>query len=284
MGDPVVIYILGAGNSGSTMLSMVLGAHSNAASVGELPRLDQYRALDLECSCGAPVSRCELWGAIDNPPRQGRPAPITPTASWLALWRYRRDCLRRDPYYLDVVARNIDIYRQIAEETGKQVIVDAAKDPLRLYYLFRSGHVRLLPIWVVRDGRAYIDSMKRRGRMSVFRATFRWARMNFTAEKVVRFMSGGTDIMRVDYSEFANDPEACVRRICETAGLGYEPEMLEYYKQTFHNIAGTRTRKSLKPISPQEGWRERLSPLSRLVFTLIGGQRMNKRFGIKSVD
>jgi ethanolamine ammonia-lyase large subunit len=56
--------------------------------------------------------------------------------------------------------------------------------------------------------------------------------------------------------------------------------MLKYYEQTFHNIAGTRSRFSLKPISPYESWRDRLPKSSLTMFALCGGHYFNRRFGV----
>ncbi len=59
-----VIYILGAGSSGSTLLSLLLGAHSRMVNVGEISHIDRYRALDLNCGCGERVSKCSFWSKV----------------------------------------------------------------------------------------------------------------------------------------------------------------------------------------------------------------------------
>ena len=65
-------YILAASHSGSTLLSMLLGAHPEAATCGELKAgrfgdVENYR-----CSCGALILKCPFWAAVcDGMRRRG---------------------------------------------------------------------------------------------------------------------------------------------------------------------------------------------------------------------
>src|SRR5687767_4695914 len=56
-------YILAASHSGSTLLAMLLGAHPQACTAGELKGArgssDTYR-----CSCGEPIRDCGFWKRI----------------------------------------------------------------------------------------------------------------------------------------------------------------------------------------------------------------------------
>lgn len=278
-----VLYIVGAGNSGSTMLSMALGAHSQMVSVGELSQLDRYRSLDLPCSCSERVSSCPLWGNIDDylgPNNYS--APVKPMNSLFNLFVYRSSCLHRDAHCFQVITRNLELYRQISAITGKTIIVDASKDLMRLYYLFRSGRIRIMPLYLSRDGRAYIDSMARRRNWSSARSVIRWARMNLATEFVLRRMRVKDQSIKLTYERFTKEPVKCIREICNRLGIGYEPEMSRLYTQSTHNIAGSFAHFSSDSITPHEAWRERLTKSSRLIFALLGGHYLNRRFGINS--
>src|SRR5262249_22955342 len=50
--------------SGSTLLDMMLGGHSQIASLGEFSMLGKAVALDMVCSCGKQVSACEQWSLV----------------------------------------------------------------------------------------------------------------------------------------------------------------------------------------------------------------------------
>jgi hypothetical protein len=279
---PKIIFILGAGGSGSTLLGMLLGAHSEIMSVGEPAKFDKYVTLDLECTCGQRISKCPVWGQLKLWPNCGPPAPLRPKNNIYNILLCRSNSVRLDPLYLAVVERNFDFYLQVFNLFNKEVIVDSSQDINRFYYLYQSGQIRLIPLLIVRDGRAYIDSLHRRMTMSSVRATLQWIRLNLITEVILRRMNLGDGLIRVSYDRFVENPEEFLKKICKRLGLAYEESMLEYHKQTFHHIAGSPQRFSPKPIKPQEQWRHRISAYDRLVFSILGGNYFNRRFGVVS--
>ena len=64
--NPVkVLYIMGAGRSGSTLLDMVLGSHPDVRGAGELTNAARNGWLKNEdCSCGRPVNDCPFWTEV----------------------------------------------------------------------------------------------------------------------------------------------------------------------------------------------------------------------------
>lgn len=279
---PKIVFILGAGASGSTMLGMLLGSHSEMLSVGEPGKFDKYVTLDLECTCGKRISNCSFWRQIRMWPKCGTPAPLRPKNTIYNVLLYRSNSLRLDPLYLSVVKRNLDFYFQIMKLFKKEIIIDSSQDINRFYYLYQSGQIRLLPLVIVRDGRAYIDSLRRRMTMSTVRATLRWIRLNLITEIVLKRMNIGDGLIRVSYDRLVQNPEESLREICRRLNLVYEASMVEYHKKTFHHIAGSPQRFSPMPVKPHEQWRERISSSDRLVFSILGGNYFNRRFGVVS--
>jgi hypothetical protein len=275
-----VVYIIGSGNSGSTLFSFILGSHSEIVTVGEISRIDDYRAFDLKCTCGERLSRCIFWRDVLEQDDYVRMAPIMLTNSMHRLPRCPRKGFRNDPNYLSVVEANLNLYRRIVNVSGKQVIVDSSKDPARLLYLYASGSLHILPLHLVRDGRAYVDSARKRGHRSTVGSVYRWIMMNLAAERVLIQMGSLRKFMRVSYVDFVENPEATMKEICGSLGLEYESRMMEYQNNCFHNIAGTRGRSSFGPIRLQDSWRERLTSLDRLMFAFCGGHYFNRRFGV----
>src|SRR5512139_964925 len=58
------VYICSAGHSGSTLLDMLLGTHSQCESMGELSLLPMDIAMGNRCGCGAHFNECQLWSPI----------------------------------------------------------------------------------------------------------------------------------------------------------------------------------------------------------------------------
>ena len=58
-----IIYILGSGHSGTTMLEILLSHHPQAISIGEAWVLPKRltTASHVVCACGVPFSECEFW-------------------------------------------------------------------------------------------------------------------------------------------------------------------------------------------------------------------------------
>jgi hypothetical protein len=275
-----VIYITGAGGSGSTLLSMVLGAHENAVSVGELAHYDRYKALDLKCSCGERFSHCDFWSHVDSEYGQVKEAPLLPAVSQLEFLRKGDSVIKEDPHFKDVVKANLDLYDEIHKQSGKQYIIDVSKDPVRMYYLYRSGMINILPVYIVRDGRSYILSRRKRGAKSAFRSILRWMRMNIICMAALKTSRTDFVIPRISYSEFTSSPELAIQKICEYSGMEYDPAMQEYWGHQHHNIAGSAVRNAPSPIKPENTPFEKLTVLDKLLFVVLGGSSLNKKLGL----
>lgn len=176
---PRLAYILAASHSGSTLLAMLLGAHPEACTVGELApggigNPDNYR-----CSCGEPIRQCDFWGRVRQAMAdQGIPGfdicspgtviqrvpsgyarrllaplprgPLLEAVRDLALgasvaWRKHLAQTQR---------RSAALVRALLSITGARVVVDSSKHPLRLKYLLRNPALDIRVIRLIRDGRA----------------------------------------------------------------------------------------------------------------------------------
>ena len=60
---PCLILIGSSSHSGSTLLDLMLGAHSLVSSAGEMNRLTLFSD-DRVCTCGATVTRCAYWNRV----------------------------------------------------------------------------------------------------------------------------------------------------------------------------------------------------------------------------
>src|SRR5688500_13230575 len=63
-----IACIIGHGLSGSTLLTLLLGAHPEIATVGELVIAARYKDDPIAhiCSCGSPYRACPFWQAISH--------------------------------------------------------------------------------------------------------------------------------------------------------------------------------------------------------------------------
>lgn len=292
---PTVIYILGAGASGTTVLSMMLGAHPEAVCVGEMSRIDEWLAWDKPDSSGEPMSRSELWRELAADREDGqlgihrsdRPVPTQPPRgrgqNTQVLHRILkgRETPAEDQLFTDIVARNLAIYRHVSSRSGAKVIVDSSKDLLRLHYLLASGMFSVVPVWMVRNGLAYVESKKRRGGRAPL-STMRWIGLNRRVESHWRRFRLGQSGTHLSYESFVKDPESNLTKIVESAGLAWDPAMLNYHERVQHLIAGSPHRFEPKPLSDFNKNVSNLSFTDRASFTMMGGPYWNRRFGAGS--
>lgn len=173
-----VVYILSASHSGTTLLAMLLGAHPQACTIGELKLenlgdINRYR-----CSCGVPIISCDFWARIQKGMKDkqcdfslsdpgttvykcpGRYAQrfLAPLHRGKLLEGLRDVALGISPTWRRHLARVKHNYHALAatalEITGAQILVDSSKQALQLKYLLQIPGLDVRVLWFVRDGRA----------------------------------------------------------------------------------------------------------------------------------
>jgi hypothetical protein len=304
------LYILSAGRSGSTLLNLVLGSHSQAVAVSELTQLPDDIRRKRTCSCGERIHECSYWqqvaaqireqmgidawrdpyslrlGYICDPRRQNLP-PVT--ARYRLAWKIRHGLVylgesglrlprwtRRE---FDTGIRNThrlhDIVRAVS---GRPVVVDASKSYLKglALYLERPRRTRL--ILLSRDGRASFYSRLRDGygrnqSLKAWRNYYRHA-LPLLERRVPR-----EHVIHVKYEDFASDPAGQLERICAFAGLAFEPAMLDLSTRVQHVTSGNDMRMATKVrIRPDTAWRTGLRPADSRFFETWAGAT-NRRLG-----
>jgi hypothetical protein len=232
---PKVLYIAGAGRSGSTLLDQILGQAEGWFSCGEL----NFVWHNFSCGCGARVHECAFWAPVlervtvgeDRAP--GRLVELRRAhlgASLRvprAIRRARRLDADRSPHrhYGEVMR---DLYAEIASATDARVIVDSSKFATDAYLLATLTDVDLRVVHLVRDPRATAYSWARQkqkdpalkldlGRRGPAASAFYWLRRNAAIEGLLRRRLGDRCV-RLRYEDFVSDPQSVARELCAFAG------------------------------------------------------------------
>ena len=152
---------MGSGRSGSTFLDAVLGNHPEIEGVGELgyhTRSGWGQAL--YCACGAPGNACTFWSDVrDEWTKRAGPDCVQEYATlqnmferfrrWPRLFRERRKQSARFGAYAN---RTTALFEAIKEVSGRPVIVDSSKNPVRATALAMVPSIDLRLIHLVRAG------------------------------------------------------------------------------------------------------------------------------------
>jgi hypothetical protein len=290
-----VIYLLGCGRSGSTLLDLALGSHPRVASVGEVWYHQRWLQNNFECTCGSPFTSCAFWQAVTERLRAfGNEAAVTPVQSRRAkagavlqlLAGGRLPPREQTQRYALATYR---LFKAVQEVSHKPVILDSSKNPMRLLYLSASGLFNLKVIYLIRDGRAYLNSTRKPVKMpaqggqmapaqSAWRATWRWMLTNSLSSLLCSRLPRAS-WCAIKYEDFARAPFDVLPRLCEFLNLNYSPELLEADKPVAHNISGSRWRyQSGGSIRLDEKWRAELPASRRLAFNILAGW-LNRSYG-----
>jgi Sulfotransferase family len=266
--DPfTLVYVLGAGHCGSTLLTLLLNAHSRVLGLGEVSTLATIRPSireasrknkELQTPLWLDVKRC--WEASTG--LRFSDIDLGHPSSWEAL-RWPAGRVRR------WALNNGELFSCLASRSGAAILVDSSKSQQRLLLLLKAGF-RPKVIHLRRDGRAVLHSYRRRGR-SFFAGFRRWLGPTLAA-RILRRRLPETHWLALRYEDLATAPEQALERVCGFLGVDFEPEMLNFRSRASIGIGGNAMRyRASEEIVLDEEWRSALRPLDRLRFMFLGG-------------
>jgi len=240
---PRVLYVMGFGRSGSTVLCIALGRHSAMFNVGEFVSMPTFVAganyvSPRACGCRERIERCPFWSKVGQrtplgvdtlPPTAGgwrRYMPILPpTSADLARWG----------------ASNARFFSAVLDVSGAAIAIDASKRADRAYWLWASGDVDLIPLWLTRDFRAVMRSERRKGRSTIKAAVSWWVAQRRAAQLVAKIEARHGKVIRGSYEEMTADPRSFLGRILNDLGLPWSEDVLSL--QPGHVIGGDHNTK-----------------------------------------
>lgn len=259
-----ITYIVGLQHCGSTLLDLLLNAHSEAVTAGELFELPDYAhqrkvKSDLarygsSCTCGAEsIWDCSFWTAINAEVQ--RRAGIT---------LRELDINAADPGVF--AAHNGLLFDSLAEVSGARLIIDSSKRLGRLSSLLRHSTLPVIPIHLLRNPNGQIYSLIKRGKSAVLAPAAYYRRTTLETLRLLR----ERDHVRLRYETLVKEPEVALRRTMPRLHLSYEPRQLDWAAAERHNLAGNRMRRTASSdISLRDEWREKLGLPRRALIDLL---------------
>jgi hypothetical protein len=292
-----ILYVVGYGRSGSTILDNVLNELDGFFSVGELRFLWERILQDRWCGCGAAFDSCPVWSRVLG----GLAETLTNELDVRTLaadqraamgskrtWQILREARRppgREPFrsYSRVAAA---LYRLVAQTTGARVIVDSSKRPSNGALLSLIPNVTPYYLHLVRDPRAVAYSEKRpkpnpdrawraelptRGTVA---SSVQWSVVNMASNAVLGTQPESSS-MRMTYEAFVSDPGSAVRSIAQ---LVDEPALPWPFIDNGtvqlsgnHTVSGNPSRfaKGTVELRVDDEWTNRMSGASRILVTSL---------------
>ncbi|HKH49213.1 MAG TPA: sulfotransferase [Thermoanaerobaculia bacterium] len=298
-------FILAHSFSGSTLLSFLLGAHPEIATVGEMFIAPTHNSADYPCSCGEPIERCAFWRRVsaqmaargvpfdvrgaDSSLSAGSYGPLGSRIVWAEprgpfLEGIRQAALRRMPGVRRELDRRIAVNRLLAEVVldlrNARVFVDATKRPGRALLLRRDPRLDFQVIHLVRDGRAVSRSAVHNLGRTVEEGARSWAASARRSEELRRYVPAER-WLTVRHEDLCRDSRGTLERIFEFLDVSPDVSIGDFreVRAGDHHIIGNRMRLSrASEIRLDERWRTELSLDQKRTVERIAGSEL-ARYG-----
>lgn len=234
MAEVKVLFILGKGRSGSTLLDNILGSTGGMFTTGELHHLwDRGLRQGWSCGCGEAVPDCPTWHAIlrETGEVSVDAAEVQRAVmSWLRMPRILASSRwggvrlgRHLERWADLMGR---LYRAVAAVSGAKVVVDASKVPANPAAFGLVPGVRPYVVQLIRDPRAVAHSWRRHkprrtehpgaemSRYGAVHSALSWTARHGVLE-VARSASSHPRWLRVRYEDLTRRPTDELRRVLD---------------------------------------------------------------------
>lgn len=295
-----VLYIVGCGRSGSTLLARMLGQVAGFTSIGELRHIAFTGALsgsDQElCGCGSSYASCPFWREVGHAVYGDG---LAERESLQAL-RQAVDRIRYVPWMLgcpspsrytrllqqygEIQAR---LYRAVYAAGGNGLVVDASKDISTLYLLKHVPGVEVVGVvHLVRDVRGvcfswskkvvrpeFLDRKVYMRRLRPARTAGYWLYSNALAE-MSRLVYPRYMLLR--YEDLIDSPRHWIRQICELGGahspdLSFIDDGAVRLHSRSHMASGNPSRfeRGTVVLRTDIEWRSAMSSFNRRVATAL---------------
>lgn len=292
-----IICISGQGRSGSTLLTQVLGQHSDITSVGELfPFSERFIDSVATCACGKNVQQCPFWSDVLKYPEMEEAIGKLGQIEFHKLMRLRnflffvKKLQHGDiPPPLKLGAEAISlVVNRIQKASPCSTIVDASKKPnAALLYYLAGFQVHILHL--VRDSRGIVYSWRGRSgeenftggrnvslrinRLQICRSSLEYYFYNLFAESAGKLMNS---CQQVNYEDFTQSPATNLSRIFTAFGLTDESSQIVFdntfcMEESLHIMSGNSARfnHGQVKIEKDQEWQSCMNRIDRAITTVI---------------
>jgi hypothetical protein len=226
--NKLLIYIIGDGRSGSTVLAEYLARNLNGFKIGEARWFwKRYYRAESYCECGKKINNCEYWGRVSRqlPPDLQNDRVFHKLNADAAKFKNLQKFLKEDTPNIEVKYVQDHFYEAIFETSPSNLVVDSSKLYWWGLYLDRFSKVKdnVLFVHLVRDIASTANSWKKDVTLPEYidkevKLEIRpmakhlkvWLKANLVPMK---YMKGQENYIYMDYKEFCNDPEKLLRKI-----------------------------------------------------------------------
>ena len=282
-----VLYIVGVGRSGSTILHNILGQIDQFFAVGEIRFLwDQGILEGRPCGCGEKIETCETWSKVlADAFGELHHEEIQRMADYNRRVRDRFSPFLFLPGHRQLIQSTLQpyitniekLYQSIQRQTGCRVIVDSSKSLFYAYILSLIPSIDLHIVHLVRDVRGVEYSLLKRKatgherlqRHNPVKGALTWVLLNGAIELLGKRISRQHTMLR--YEDFVSAPKAKLYELLTAIDAQDVPSPItddnSVYLHPTHTVVGNgnRFRTGEIHLEADNLWQQHLSNKDKLL-------------------
>lgn len=290
-----LIYIVGMGRSGSTLLERLLGCAAGGLSCGELCFIWERAVLKRTvCACGEWSHECEFWAPLLR--ELVEELSLSPKSMAHVFHKYcglsgsarlLRSSVSQPEMLREYQANLRLLYKKIGKESNGRVVIDSSKYPGYGWVLSGTDDIDVRFVHIIRDCRAVAFSWAKEkvyyskdGEERLMHthhpagSVARWYLHNGLAH-LLRLEAGGCRLVRVRYEDLVRRPKEMILHITEqldldASGISKLRDGAVELRAS-HQLSGNpaRYRQGRVEIEPRDAWKEEFKGKDRRIVDLL---------------
>jgi len=291
-----VLFIGGAGRSGTTLLDLILGQVEGFFAVGELRHIwDRGLKENQLCGCGQKFKECDFWGnVVKEAFGSFQDVDIEGIRElWLSVDHGRYIPHLASPWrvggyeerliaYSQILSK---LYRAIHKVSGGKVIVDSSKKPSHGFILNALPDIELYIIHLIRDSRGVAFSWSK----EKLRPEIHWKKeytplfkpahsaLSWNARNILThmLMYVNKHYSQLRYEDLVSDPQGVSSRasahVREQIPFVEHLDRLKVDLRLNHTISGNpmRFQQGVVGIRPDIEWQEKMDKRQKILVTAL---------------
>jgi len=263
-----ILYLLGSGRSGTTLLATILNSTPNITSFGELHQFYTYVKDNKKCSCGKEVNKCSVWNTIIT-------SLNIESIEFYEKIQTHEEKHKFTPFLL--LGKKSSKHYKISQNRlfdtittdPDNWILDSSKYVSRFLLLNQLKNKNIKGIYVVRDVRGVINSFSKQVQTpkTPFNTILYYLLTNFFAQIVCWTNS---DVIKIRYEDLVEDPLIICNKIYSSLLNTNTNISINSTLEVPHIIGGNRlkTNKSIK-IQKDDEWKQKISRKKQIIYYIL---------------
>ncbi len=311
-----IIFILGSGHSGSTVLDKALGSFPRSHSLGEIFFFSRIITSDTLCSCGKKYSHCPFWKtkrklfctkhSIKEESIKKFRMHLLPFGEGGIFYRLL-DTIDLTLNLLGfsillnnenkkIIKNNIFVFDLFQHETQIDYLIDSSKNFRRALFLKNKLKNKSIFLHLIRDGRAVIFSYLKktykvistdeagelqtreykRKESNPHTIIKNWKRLNTFLYYYFKYFLSPKSSYLIRHEDFAATPQKTFQKMSDQLGLQLNVDALDLTTES-HMVGGNSSRINAKNIhAPSYKWKTGLEKGIRQNFEKAAGNLLSK--------